>query len=279
MRHIILAATMASVVALAPAGLMAGDRETAQEIATSLHESGKLKAYKIRVKFEDGTVWLSGHVTNQHQAKLAASHISAMPNVKRVVNRLKVSGNNRQQSRSQSAGRTNHSKNHATRTNPDVRTAAHAAANEHRTAQPATPIVPNGRGRVPQALAQMPPAQIPGGPVYEGPVAGGTAYQGPVNGGMVYGGQGGGGPLPAYVPGAPYPISPARYDQPYMPNHAWPSYAAYPNYAAVTYPKQYSPTAWPFIGPFYPYPQVPLGWRRVTLEWDDGWWMLDFKQR
>ena len=27
----------------------------------------------------------------------------------------------------------------------------------------------------------------------------------------------------------------------------------------------------------YPYPQVPLGWRKVTLEWDDGWWPLDFK--
>ena len=50
-----------------------------------------------------------------------------------------------------------------------------------------------------------------------------------------------------------------------MPGYAWPSYAAYPNYAAVTYPKQYSPTAWPYIGPFYPYPQVPLGWRKVTL--------------
>ena len=32
-----------------------------------------------------------------------------------------------------------------------------------------------------------------------------------------------------------------------------------------------------YIGPFYPYPQVPLGWRKVTLEWDDGWWFLDFK--
>ena len=62
-----------------------------------------------------------------------------------------------------------------------------------------------------------------------------------------------------------------------MPGYAWPSYAAYPNYAALTYPKQYSPTAWPYIGPFYPYPQVPLGWRKVTLEWDDGWWFLDFK--
>ena len=64
-----------------------------------------------------------------------------------------------------------------------------------------------------------------------------------------------------------------------MPSYAWPSYAAYPNYAALTYPHQYSPTAWPYIGPFYPYPQVPLGWRKVMLEWDDGWWMLDFKDR
>ena len=67
--------------------------------------------------------------------------------------------------------------------------------------------------------------------------------------------------------------------QPQMPNYAWPSYASYPNYGAVTYPRQYSPQAWPYIGPFYPYPQVPLGWRKVALEWDDGWWMLDFSHK
>ncbi|MFN7625865.1 MAG: BON domain-containing protein, partial [Pirellula sp.] len=78
---------------------------------------------------------------------------------------------------------------------------------------------------------------------------------------------------PSYGGGVP------RYDQPYMPNYAWPSYAAYPNYAAVTYPKQYSASAWPYIGPFYPYPQVPLGWRRVSLEWDDGLWYLDFTHK
>jgi hypothetical protein len=88
-----------------------------------------------------------------------------------------------------------------------------------------------------------------------------------------------GAPVPMYMPGSGVGIAPARYDHPTMPGYAWPSYAAYPNYAAVTYPKQYSPTAWPYIGPFYPYPQVPLGWRKVTLEWDDGWWMLDFKDR
>jgi osmotically-inducible protein OsmY len=70
-----------------------------------------------------------------------------------------------------------------------------------------------------------------------------------------------------------------RYDTPNLPNYAWPGYASYPNYAALTYPQQYSPSAWPYIGPFYPYPQVPLGWRKVSLEWDDGWWFLDFTDR
>jgi hypothetical protein len=83
-------------------------------------------------------------------------------------------------------------------------------------------------------------------------------------------------PMPQYVTPVGGSVAPARYDQPHMPNYTWPSYAAYPNYASLTYPKQYSPTAWPYIGPFYPYPQVPLGWRKVTLEWHDGWWQLDF---
>ena len=84
---------------------------------------------------------------------------------------------------------------------------------------------------------------------------------------------------PAQMASSPSGISRARYEQPQVPNYAWPTYAAHPNYAAVTYPKQYSPSAWPYIGPFYPYPQVPLGWRKVTLEWDDGWWFLDFSSR
>ena len=92
-------------------------------------------------------------------------------------------------------------------------------------------------------------------------------------------------PAQGPVAGQPVPMAPSapagapRYDNPNLPNYAWPGYAAHPNYAQVTYPTQYSPQAWPFIGPFYPYPQVPLGWRRVSLEWDDGWWFLDFSDR
>jgi hypothetical protein len=77
----------------------------------------------------------------------------------------------------------------------------------------------------------------------------------------------------AYGPQGPLP---GQYNQPNLPDYAWPSYACYPNYAEVSYPKQYSPKAWPYVGPFYPYPQVPLGWRKTTLEWHDGWWWLDF---
>jgi hypothetical protein len=93
------------------------------------------------------------------------------------------------------------------------------------------------------------------------------AFEGPTGGAAMA-------PMPAgYAPGGARAVS---YDNAQMPGYAWPSYAAYPNYAALTYPQQYSPTAWPYIGPFYPYPQVPLAWRKVSLEWDDGWWFLDF---
>ena len=88
-----------------------------------------------------------------------------------------------------------------------------------------------------------------------------------------------GGPRPMGAAGVGAPPIPMRGDGPNMPNYAWPSYASYPNYAALQYPTQYSPAAWPYIGPFYPYPQVPLGWRRVSLEWDDGWWYVDFDER
>ena len=77
----------------------------------------------------------------------------------------------------------------------------------------------------------------------------------------------------AYGPQGPLP---GQYNQPNLPDYAWPTYANYPNYAQVSYPRSYSPKAWPYIGPFYPYPQVPLGWRKVTLEHHNGWWWLDF---
>jgi hypothetical protein len=128
------------------------------------------------------------------------------------------------------------------------------------------------------------PGQVGGGQIVpgsmrfsEGPVEGVPA--GVPGGPQMAGGPVAGGPMPMGGTGVGMPPVPMRGDGPNMPNYAWPSYAAYPNYAALQYPTQYSPTAWPYIGPFYPYPQVPLGWRRVSLEWDDGWWWLDFDER
>jgi len=84
-------------------------------------------------------------------------------------------------------------------------------------------------------------------------------------------------PGPGMAPGA-MGVSAGTFNRPNLPRHAWPSYAPYPNSAAISYPTQYSASAWPYIGPFYPYPQVPMGWREVSLEWDDGHWQLNFNQ-
>jgi hypothetical protein len=104
---------------------------------------------------------------------------------------------------------------------------------------------------------------------------GAPGYGGMAGAGMMGGPGMGMGGMPSGVVPTSYGHGPS-YENPSMPGYSWPSYAAYPNYAALSYPQQYSPTAWPYIGPFYPYPQVPLAWRKVALEWDDGWWFLDF---
>jgi osmotically-inducible protein OsmY len=119
------------------------------------------------------------------------------------------------------------------------------------------------------AMTGPPPMAAPGMP---GPPMGGMPMGAPSMGAMpggpspMMGGIGGGG-------GA------AIYGSPNLPDYAWPSYAQYPNSAAITYPKQYSASAWPYIGPYYPYPQVPLGWRQAQLEWDDGHWQLSFNKK
>lgn len=100
-----------------------------------------------------------------------------------------------------------------------------------------TPVVP------PMGMQPMPPgAANPGEPV------------------AAFHSQGGALPNPQFQP-------------PPLPPYAWPTYAPYNNYSRVATPKLFSHAQWPFIGPMYPYPKVPLGWRRVTLEWQDGaWW-------
>ena len=77
-------------------------------------------------------------------------------------------------------------------------------------------------------------------------------------------------PAPLGMPGQFSPDMAA----PNLPPHAWPTYAPYNNLSRVAYPTAHPYNAFPFIGPYYPFPKVPLGWRKVTLEWEDGHWYL-----
>jgi hypothetical protein len=84
---------------------------------------------------------------------------------------------------------------------------------------------------------------------------------------------------PAAPPTEPMPIFQAPPGQqfvmnpPPLPPYAWPTYAPYNNYSRVAYPTQYPYKSWPFIGPNYPFPKVPLGWRSIQLQYYDGcWW-------
>jgi hypothetical protein len=76
-------------------------------------------------------------------------------------------------------------------------------------------------------------------------------------------------PTPVFTAPTPSPYDAAS---PRMPPYAWPTYAPHNNYSRVAYPEAYKYEAWPYIGPVYPFPKVPLGWRSVKLQWDDGHW-------
>jgi hypothetical protein len=115
-----------------------------------------------------------------------------------------------------------------------------------------------------------------GGLVGRGTIYGGGTVSAPAAGAPTTAGSSyDGGPVPEGPAGM---IGATQASQPGQPNYAWPSYAPYPNFSAVGYPTAYPWQAWPNIGPFYPYPEVPLDWRAVTLRWDDGIWWLDFKK-
>ncbi len=282
---------LSALAVLWPAVAWAGNQETAEQIAQHLQNSGQLHHYRIQVKYQDGTAWLQGQVSDQQQAAAALRLALSAQGVKRVVNQLNVQS-------TAGAYRQSTAASQAAYQQPTAHQIAPAASRQPAQQSSGSPL--SGAARRLQGLLgtkkSAPEAQPYAGatgvvhPVaaYQ-PVADAPGQLAPMPGAaplpiayrqgetIVPAGPMPGSPQPMYTAGMGGQTAPVRYDQPYLPNYAWPSYAAYPNYAALTYPKQYSPTAWPYIGPFYPYPQVPLGWRRVTLEWDDGWWFLDFK--
>jgi hypothetical protein len=225
------------------------NQEAAKQICNTLRDSGQLAGRKITVKYLNGTVWLQGQVADRNQFNQVVGTVMTTPGLS--VNRV-VSDSLTIESKSSAIA---------------LRSGANRAQPLPSSVSPSSSAT---LASMMQAVPTPPPAPVPTAPTATPsrlPAADATTSGVP------------GAPLPMYAPGALGGPAPIRYDHPAMPAYAWPSYAAYPNYAAVTYPRQYSPTAWPYIGPFYPYPQVPLGWRKVNLQWDDGWWWLDFKDK
>jgi osmotically-inducible protein OsmY len=234
------------MAAATEAGTDADAQITAAVVATlgAAQRQGRLKGFGVDVNTRDGKVVLSGRASTPEQRRLIADLVRQTPGVVGVTEDIAV-----------------------------VQPGAPRPAAD-REVEPLPQ--PYAQGGTPAMVASSrTPANVP---VQTAPYRtdqGVPASQ--VGVGLpVHGGYAG---MP--VPMGPYAGVAAgpRYEQPYLPNYAWPGYAAYPNYAAVSYPQQYSPSAFPYIGPFYPYPQVPLGWRKVSLEWDDGWWFLDFTDR
>jgi BON domain len=276
MRRFMFGFAMLTIVTCLPLAAKADqqqDKQIAQEVISRLQQeksAGRLKGFSIDLQVEDGTLWLSGRVTSKDQQDKALDVARRVPGVKQVVNDLSVVSN---ASQVKPASATSAEGTQSVLIGN--KTFGSGAKNATASTTPVSmkTVQPTAYGAEPAPLnyGQPTPGYVQQGsprPVAFAPSQ--VNYQG---GG--YGGQ----PQPMYMPSSGMGAAPARYDQPQMPSYAWPSYASAPNYGAVTYPKQYSASAWPYIGPFYPYPQVPLGWRKVSLEWDDGWWFLDFKDR
>ena len=124
-----------------------------------------------------------------------------------------------------------------------------------------------GKGAITQAQAENTPILGGMGPVVQ-PMPVGVPPAG-----MMAPGMGMGMPMEPASMGMPGMGGAAGGFAPQLPPNAWPTYAPHNNASRIAYPQSYPYNAFPFIGPFYPFPKVPLGWRSVSLTWEDGhWW-------
>ncbi len=297
-RHWIAAVVLTALACPLPASAAStDDHAMAQSIAGELKQSGQLTKYNVGVKYHDGVAWLLGTVTSQDQANRAVALAQRVSGVQKVVSKLEIVGvENPVVSPKKTTVRKNSQpaeESGSLLLSMGDADQADTPAMQASLEQPAQPsAMPQAVQQAPQLqrvpmqqMTRVPMQQMNRMPMPQQRVARQTmpmpmARTAPAQGGVrqaqacMDGGYAGGAPQ-GYAGGGGGGGG-GGYENPQMPGYAWPSYAAQGNYAALSYPKQYSPTAWPYIGPFYPYPQVPLGWRQVELEWDDGWWFLDF---
>jgi osmotically-inducible protein OsmY len=240
------------------------DRAITSAVVASLgnaQRQGRLKGFGVDVNTQDGRVYVNGRASSEAHRELINDLVRKTPGVVEVIDEIAVYDS----TSSMPLPLADNSSNEPlplTDYAPNL-TPVNVEPVDRATRGGTPAMAVSNRMGVPAQTAPYPMQQ--GVPMQAMPA--GMPMHGGVMGAPV--------PMAPYAGGAAAP----RYEQPYLPNYAWPGYAAYPNYAAVTYPQQYSPSAWPYIGPFYPYPQVPLGWRKVSLEWDDGWWFLDFTDK
>ena len=290
MRNVFFALLAAALPAISAMADSPAEEQMAHRIGVQLKQSGQLRNYEIGVKYHDGVACLEGKVASPEQRSTAVRLAQKVRGVSRVECKLAINDSRATQDEDLHLASATESTSDESLEAP----VAPLQSYQHRepAAMPAQQqqqmaMANSGRmgGMRPAAHNNMPlpSRQMPSMmPVRQASAMGVNQAScqncGPGGGGMM--GPGGAGM--AGGDGAPMGFTPGgggsgpNYENPSMPGYAWPSYASYPNYAALSYPQQYSPTAWPYIGPFYPYPQVPLAWRKVSLEWDDGWWFLDF---
>jgi hypothetical protein len=228
-------------------------------VAATLNRSPILKQFRVNISAQDGTIELQGSVQNQNQRAEVLRLVRTVPGVTQVSDRMQVAG--------------------------EV-VAAQAPTAAPAAPEPLTPVepLPQQGDKLPKVIGDQkdkkqplpPPMPVPFPPVPGQPG---------VPGGLVPGQPGFAPGMPQVAPqphgtfdplplGGSPPGFPSATQPPPLPPYAWPSYAPYNNYSRVAYPTVYPYESFPFIGPFYPFPKVPLGWRSVTLSWEDGHWWL-----
>lgn len=79
MHRFIVAWAISAIALLSPNLATASDKETAQHIADSLKQSGRLVGFSFGVKYHDGTAWLKGRVSSEEQRALPSRWPSKCP--------------------------------------------------------------------------------------------------------------------------------------------------------------------------------------------------------
>ncbi|MDO4629649.1 MAG: BON domain-containing protein [Planctomycetia bacterium] len=290
MRRVLSFGAILLAVAMAPMTVLGSNQEKAEEIAGVLQDGNLIDGCDIGLKYEEETVWLTGVVDSSEKIAAIQAKIENLDGVSSVVNQLEVEKTAVEDtSVQQVAGYQRSIVGRPAQLSDlggeqiisdEVVAVNGVPVNQAQDTQTVTPanalpsVVSNSstdsvQPTVMNSSVQKPrPIEANYGITVK-PVAYGSASVSNVAGN----------PMPMNAQSYSMPANGGaamRYDDPYLPNKAWPSYASYPNTAAVQYPKRHTAGAWPYIGPYYPYPQVPDGWRKVTLEWHDGYWHLDF---